>query len=185
MTLRLLPTLLVLATTACASSGAKPESDLARPTERVIVSDAQGPIRSSDAANARATINVPPARALAVIKSVYEDLGIPSATVNAATGTISAPRFDKTRTLGKANLSQYFDCGNSLNGTIADTYRLYITIVSVVRSDGKGGSDLETALTGEAANMGGASSGRTACGSTGRLEQRIQTGVRERAMAGQ
>lgn len=178
-------TLLVLATSACASSGAKPESDLSRPTERVIATDRQGAIRSSDAGNAIVTINVPPARALAVIKSVYDELGIPSATVDVAKGTISAPRFDKTRTLGKANLSTYFDCGNSLNGNIADTYRIYITIVSMVRSDGKGGSNLETALTGEAADMAGAASGRSACGSTGRLEERIQIRVREKASAAQ
>ncbi len=181
--MRLFTTLLLLAVSACASSGTKPETDLSRPTEHIIATDNQGPIRSSVSPNARVTINVPPARVLAVIKSVYDELGIPSATVDPASGQISAPRFFKTRTLGKANLSQYFDCGNSLNGNIADTYRIYITVISAVRSDGKGGSDLETAVTGEAADMGGASSGRNACGTTGRLEERIQVGVREKAGA--
>ena len=176
-------TLLILAISACASSGAKPESDISRPTERIVASDNQGVVRSSVASNARITINVPPARALAVVKAVYDELGIPSATVDVASGQITVPRFFKTRKLGDTNLSAYFNCGDSLNGNIADTYRIYITVVSAVRSDGKGGTELETAVTGDAADMGGASSGKTACGTTGRLEQRIQAGVREKAGA--
>ena len=79
---------LVLLVTACASSGSKPESEISRPMERVVATDRQGVIRSSDAGNATSTIDVPPGRVLAVIKSVYEELGIPSATVDAATGKI-------------------------------------------------------------------------------------------------
>jgi len=153
--------------------------------ERVVASDDQGVIRSTVAPNAKITIDVPRARVLGVIKSVYEELGIPSATVDAASGKITAPSFFKTRKLGNANLSMYFNCGDSLNGNIADTYRIYMTVVSVVRSDGKGGTELETAVNGEAANMGGASSGRIPCGTTGRLEERIQSGVRQKGRATQ
>ena len=173
--------LLVLAISACASSGPKPESELSKPMERIVATDNQGVIRSSVAPNARITLEAPPARVLAVIKSVYDELGIPSATVDAASGTITAPRFYKTRKLGNANLSLYFNCGDSLNGNIADNYRIYITVVSVVRSDAKGGTALETAVTGDAANMGGAGSGKIPCGSTGQLEERIQNGVRQMA----
>lgn len=175
--------LIVLAASACASSGSKPASDISRPTERIVASDNQGVIRTSVDANARTTIDVPPARALAVIKSVYDELGIPSATVDAASGSITAPTFFKTRKLGDANLSLYFNCGDSLDGNIADTYRIYVRVVSVVRSDGKGGTQLESAVSGDAANMGGASSGKIPCGTTGRLEDRIQNGVRQKASA--
>jgi len=185
MIMRPFTILLVLAVSACASSGPKPESEIARPTERIVASDNQGVIRSSVAPNARTTIDVPPGRALAVIKSVYDELGIPSAAVDAASGTITAPSFFKTRKLGNANLSMYFNCGDSLDGNIADNYRLYRTVVSAVRSDGKGGTEIETAVTGVAANMGGASSGKIPCGSTGRLEERIQNGVRQKAGAAQ
>src|SRR5512144_2724164 len=183
--MRRMTILLFLAVNACASSAPKPESDLSRPTERIVASDNQGVIRTSVAPNARITIEVPPARALAVIQSVYDALGIPSATVDAASGTITAPRFYKTRKLGDANLSMYFNCGDSLIGNIADNYRIYITVVSAVRADGKGGTELETAVTGEAADMGGASSGKIPCGSTGRLEDRIQNGVRQKVGATQ
>ena len=174
---------LVLAISACASSGSKPESDIARPMDRIVASDPQGVIRTTVDPNAKTTIEFPVARVLTVIKSVYEELGLPSPTVDAASGKVTAPRFDKIRKLGNVNLSMYFNCGDSLNGNIANTYRIYIDVVSVVRPDGKGGSVLETAVNGSAADMGGSSSGRVPCGTTGRIEERIQNGVRQKATA--
>lgn len=178
--MRAVTILLALAVSGCASSGSKPDSEIARPTERVVASDNQGMIRTSVTANARVTIDVPPARVLGVIASVYTELGIPSAAVDAAAGTITAPRFYKTRKLGDSNISMYFNCGDSLNGNIANTYRMYMTVATIVRSNGKGGSELETAVTGEAADMGGAASGRIPCGTTGRLEGLIEMGVRQK-----
>ena len=183
--MRPITAILGLTLTACASSGPRTESDISRPTERIIATDKQGVIRSSDGANATFTLDVPPGRVLAEIKSVYDALGIPSATVDAANGKITAPTFYKTRTLGDVNLSMYFNCGDSLNGNIANTYRIYISVVSAVRSNGRGGTELETAVSGSAADMGGSSSGRIPCGTTGRLEERIQDGVRRKAGAAQ
>ena len=181
--MRAVAPLLVLAFNACASSGPKTD-EISRPTERIIASDRQGMIRSSDSPNAKVTIEAPPSRVLAVIKSVYDELGIPGATVDAASGRISAPTFDKMRKFGNDNLSLFFNCGDSLNGNIANTYRIYIAVVSAVRPDGKGGTQLETAVESSAADMGGSSSGRIPCGTTGRLEERIQNGVRQKVGAG-
>lgn len=176
---------LVLAVTGCASSGPKEESDLSRPTERIIASDKQGMIRSSATENAKFTLDASPGRVLSVIKSVYDELGIPSSVVDAANGRITAPTFFTTRRLGTVNLSMYFNCGDSLNGNIANTYRIYISVVTAVRPNGKGGTELETAVSGAAADMGGASSGRIPCGTTGRLEESIRNGVRDKAGASQ
>lgn len=172
---------LVLAINACASSGPKTDSGISRPTERIVASDRQGMIRTSETANARAAIAASPSRVTTVIKSVFDELGIPGATVDAASGRISAPTFTKTRKFGNENLSMYFNCGDSLNGNIANTYRLYISVTSAVRPDGKGGTELETVVSGAAADMGGSSSGRIPCGSTGHLEELIENGVRQKA----
>jgi hypothetical protein len=47
----------------------------------------------------------------------------------------------------------------------------------VVRPDGSGASELETAVSASAQNMEGTASDRIACGTTGRLEERIRQGV--------
>jgi hypothetical protein len=183
MTMRPITALFVFVVSGCASSGPKTDPEITRPTERIVASDRQGMIRTSVEDNAKLTIAAPPSRALTVIKSVYDELGIPSATLDAASGRITAPTFDRMRTLGKTNLSMYFNCGDSLNGNIANTYRVYISVVTAIRSDGKGGTELETAVSGAAADMAGASSGRIPCGTTGRLEERIHEGVRQKTSA--
>ena len=52
-----------------------------------------------------------------------------------------------------------------------------MSLISMVRPDGKGGSELETAFSAQAQNMEGSSGDRISCGSTGRLEERIRKGV--------
>ena len=78
---------------------------------------------------------------------------------------------------GNEALSSYLNCGESFTGPVANNYRIYISLISVVRPDGKGASELETAFSAQAQNMEGTSADRIACGSTGRLEERIRKTV--------
>jgi hypothetical protein len=181
--MRAIAAVLFLTVSACASSGAKTDSEISRPTERIVASDRQGVIRSSNPSNPRVAIAAPPSQVLTVMKQVFDDLGIASAIVDAASGRISAPTFTKTRKFGNENLSMYFNCGDSLNGNIANTYRIYISVAAAVRPDGKGGTELETVVSGSAADMGGSSSGRIPCGTTGRLEEIIHNAVRQKVGA--
>jgi hypothetical protein len=52
-----------------------------------------------------------------------------------------------------------------------------MSVLSAVRADNKGGSELETAFTAYARNIDGSASERIACGSTGQLEERIRLGI--------
>ena len=153
------------------------------PSERIVASDNSVVIRTSVPPNARATIPVPPARVFDVLKAVYDELGIPSATSDMANRRIGNTNFFKTRKLGNTAISVYLHCGESLTGNIADSYRIYFSIISEVRPDAKGASELETAVTGYARNLEGTSSDPIACGSTGQLEDRIQKGVLQKAGA--
>jgi len=177
--------LLALASTAsCASSGSPPESTIAMPSERVVAVDNHGVLRTTVAPNAKVPIPGAPARAFEALRAVYEELEIPIGTMDAAKGHIGNTDFWKTRTLGKVPLSTYLHCGESVTGPAADNYRVYISLVSVIRSDGMGGSELETALAATARNMEGTAGTRVACGSTGRLEDRIRTSVLLKLSAG-
>jgi len=170
--------LLALASTAsCASSGSKPESEIAMPSERIVAVDNQGVLRTTVAPNAKVPIPGDPARAFEALRAVYEEIGIPISTMDAAAGRIGNADFWKTRTLGNEAMSTYLHCGESFMGPAADNYRIYISLVSVVRSDGKGASELETAFAATARNMEGTAGTRVACGTTGRLEDRIRKSV--------
>jgi hypothetical protein len=82
-----------------------------------------------------------------------------------------------SRRLGNESMSAYLNCGESFTGPVANNYRIYISLMSIVRPDGKGASELETAFSAQAQNMEGTSGDRIACGSTGRLEERIRKSV--------
>ncbi len=173
----ILPLVLAGATASCASSGSSPESGIAKPSERIVATDNQRVYRTNVAPNAKAPIPAPQSRAFVALKAVYEELGIPPGTVDPATGRVGNTNFWKTRKLGNEAMSTYLSCADSYAGTAADLYRIYISLVSVVRPDGQGASELETAFSAQAQNMDGAANDRIACGTTGRLEERIRKGV--------
>lgn len=170
--------ILALLGAACASSGSTPGPDISMPSERVVATDNQSTYRTTVAPNAKSPIPAPMSRAFDAVRAMYDELGIPVTVSNAATGQVGNTNFFKTRKLGTEPISTYLNCGDSFaGGSAADNYRVYMSVVSVVRADGNAASVLETALTASAQNMEGTAGDRIACGSTGRLEERIRQGV--------
>ena len=167
---------IVISSVACASGGSS-SGNIQTPTDRVIARDNEAVIRTTVAPNAKATISAEPARVFAALKPAYDELGIPVATVDAALNQVGNSNFWRTRKLGSERISLYLSCGNSVTGVIADDYRIYMSVMSQVRADGKGGTELETAFTAFARNIDGSASERIACGTTGQLEERIRLGV--------
>lgn len=167
--------LLVVTSAACASSPGT--SNVSLPTERTVAVDDNNVYRTTVLPNSKVPIPMPPGRVFEAVKTVYEELGVPPGTHDPATGRFGNTDFWKQRRMGNEPLSTYLNCGDGLTGPVATNYRIYMSLQSVVRPDGKGGSEMETAFTAQAQNMEGSSSDRIACGSTGRLEERIRRGV--------
>jgi hypothetical protein len=166
--------LLIASATACASSHMP---DVSAPSQRTVAVDDQHVYRTSVMANPKVNIPAAPSRVFDALKSVYEELGVPPGTHDPSTGRIGNTDFWKTRRFAGQPISEFLNCGESLTGTVANNYRIYISLLSVVRPDGKGASEVETAFRAQAQNMEGTSSDRVACGSTGKLEERIRKGV--------
>jgi hypothetical protein len=165
--------LLVAGTTSCASSGST-RTGIAAPTERVVATDGENIYRTTVRANPKVSLPVAPSRAFEALKAVYAELGIPQVVSDAATGQVGNTNFTKSRQLAAQPISSYLDCGDSLTGPSADIYRIYMSLVSVVRPAASGTSELETAFQASGQNMSGAAAERVACTSTGRFEERIQ-----------
>ena len=102
------------------------------------------------------------------------DPGIAPAIDDPTTGRFGNTDFSKMRKLGTEPISRYLNCGDSIMGPAADTYRVYISLISQVHPDGKGETDFETSFVAQARNMEGTTSDRVACGTTGRLEEHIR-----------
>lgn len=171
----------VACTASCASSGSStPDPGIVTPTQRIVVADNHGALRTTVAPNARVHIPVAPSRVFDVLKPVYEELGVPSSLNDPSTGRLGNPNFFRTRKLGTEPISSYLNCGTTITGSAADTYKVNMAVVSQVRPDGHGETDLETAVTGQARNMEGTTSDLVACGTTGRLEDLIKKRLFER-----
>jgi len=182
--MRSLLSFLVLALApSCASSGSSPDPDIAPPTERVVAVDTHGAYRTTVSPNAKAHIPGSPSRVFDALKSVYQELGVPPAIDDPTTGRFGNTDFWKTGKLGPEPISLYLNCGDSIMGPAADTYRIYISLVSQAQPDGKGETSLETALVAQARNMEGTTSDRVACGTTGRLEEHIRKRLLEKLNA--
>jgi len=166
--------LLVATTGSCASS---PGPDVSPPSQRTVAVDDSKVYRTTVMANAKSPIPAAPSRTFEAVKAVYEELGIPAGTHDPSTGRFGNTDFYKTRRLANDAMSTFLNCGESFTGSVANNYRIYMSLLSMVRPDGKGGSELETAFTAQAQNMEGSSGDRISCGSTGKLEERIRRGV--------
>lgn len=165
--------LMLAGTTSCASSGS-PRTGIAAPTERIVATDADNIYRTTVRPNPKVALPIAPSRAFDALKAVYAELGIPQVVSDPATGQVGNGNFFKSRQLADQPISTYLDCGDSLTGPAADIYRIYMSLVSVIRPSGNGTSELETAFKASAQNMSGAAAERVACTSTGRFEERIQ-----------
>ena len=173
----------IVGTASCASSGTSPKTGIETPAERVIAADNQGAFRTTVTPNAKVLVPAPPGRVFEVLGAVYKELDIPITTNDPATGRVGNTDFWKSRKLGGQAISTYLNCGDSITGPAADNYRVYISLLSAVRPEGNGGSELETAFTATARNMEGTTADRVACGTTGRLEERILNSVLARLSA--
>jgi hypothetical protein len=169
---RISSVLLMVGSASCASSSGR--TDVGPPSERTVAVDDQQVYRTSVLANAKVQIPAPPGRVFDALKAVYDDLGVPPGTHDPSTGRYGNSDFFKSRRFANEPLSTFLNCGESFTGPVANNYRIYMSLVSAVRPDGKGGSEVETAFSASAQNMEGSSSDRISCGSTGRLEERIR-----------
>lgn len=179
----LLVLLVLLVAAACSSSGASDAAPVSTPTPQPVRMDTQdGAIdlsltRSNPTAEYR--IDASPDAVWAALPVVYKELGIPVTTMVTASKQLGNTDFRVRRQLGGERLSRYLDCGERMGERNAETYDVKMRVLTMVRP-ADGGSTLVTAVDATARPL--SVSGNTVnCTSTGRLEERILTVIREQA----
>jgi hypothetical protein len=104
---------------------------------------------------------------------VYADWDIPLAVENTSTRQLGNQNFVKTRQVAGRSMTQLVDCGSGMTGPKAATYRIYMSLLTDVIPDGKGGTKLQTTFVPMGQDVAGGSTDRIPCGTTGRLEQML------------
>lgn len=179
----LLLSLVVPVVHACASSsstGSAASAPSTRPATRTISSPDIGSMTVT--ATSTADVSHLPYSSDAVwriLPSVFDSVGIPVSTIDQARKSIGNAGY-KTRTrLGKAPLSRYLDCGNTQIGPNADSYDVFLTVMTTVSPEGATGATLTTIVDAQSRPVT-FNQGYSRCSSKGGIEIRIADLVKAR-----
>jgi hypothetical protein len=111
-------------------------------------------------------------RAWSVLRSVYDSLEIPVATVDPSNHVVGNPDLRLRRRLGSVGLSKYIDCGNTQGAPGAETYEIRMSVFTQAIASTPATTSVLTTV--EARGRPITMSGEyTLCTSTGFLEKRV------------
>jgi len=169
-----------LAVEGCAAPAAQ-ETGRPAPQQSILhVGDARIEMHNEGGVSERA-FGAPRARVWAVLPDVFEQLDVP-VTVREVPTRMGNAGYAVSRVEGK-RMSDWIDCGTSLNGVLANAYSITLQVLVSLRPHG----DRDTAVRAyvDAVGRPRSTSGNSAhCNSKGTLEARILELVAERLVAG-
>lgn len=162
----------------CASSGgtSAPKSSTATSTAATPATIFQGTDRVTmygDAPRAaERAFAADPTKVWAAVKQTFADYSIPVTVDKPDARQIGNPDFFRTRQFMGRNMTELVSCGSSMTGPNAATFRIFMSLMVSVASDGAGKSKAGVTFVASARDMsGGHSADRLPCGSTGIVDQ--------------
>ena len=123
----------------------------------------------------------PRAQVFRALLAVFKELKVPMVAGDSAAGRVSAPTFHREGDFAGRQLSTWLSCGDSMTGPNADSYRIYMYLMSTVSAEGEDASSIRSALLAGAVSVSEGSRQEMPCESTGRLEVRIHQMVLKKA----
>jgi hypothetical protein len=157
----------------CASSGNSGETYAPKPPVIYGGDQSNQRLEAEKPRPSTATIGAPPATVWTAVKQVYTSLEIPVGIDNPAAHTIGNQNFYKSRTMGGESMTAFVDCGQGMTGAKAASYRIYMSLITNVSGDAKGGTLVQVTFSALGQDVTEGSTDRIPCGSTGRLEQLV------------
>jgi hypothetical protein len=159
---------LLLLVVGCAHTGATSEQVARQPA--VFQSNETGVVFGEQPKATTVATPASPNVAATAVRLIYKQLEIPVATDDPKTHQIGNNDFHRTRTLAGQSMTEWLNCGTSMTGPKAASYRIYLSSLTDVVPDGHGGTTLHTLLVARAQDMTGTSGDPVTCGSTGKFE---------------
>ncbi|MCC6242025.1 MAG: hypothetical protein IT353_04255 [Gemmatimonadaceae bacterium] len=120
----------------------------------------------------------PPREVWLTVKQVYVDYQVPLTVDDAVAMTLGNQDFYRSQRFAGKRMPELVNCGSGMTGPNAASYRIYMSLLTNITDDGRGGSVLNTTLQASARDLVGPSaSDRIPCASSGELERTLQTRV--------
>lgn len=135
----------------------------------------------SDTTGTLYEVPFPPGRTYAAVLATYEALKLPAEIRDSAQGRVETGVFHRRGDIGGKQISTYLSCGDGITGPYADTYRVYMIVMTTVEPRGNDRSAIRSVLLGGAVNVSEGARQPMACESTGRWEIRLHKEVLARA----
>ncbi len=163
---------------ACSSSGGGPTP--ARPATQTMGSADVGTVTITNATTADVSHFAFSVDAVwRVMPSVFDSVGIPITLLDQASHSIGNQGYKLRGRLGKVTLSRLLDCGNTQIGPNADTYDVFLSVVTTIQAEGAAGSKLSTLVDAKARPIT-YNQGYSNCASRGGIEIKIADLVKAR-----
>lgn len=155
---------------ACASGNRTAgASSQAESTPRVVGTDIK--TRMVDGQQ-MTTVDAPINRVWIALAAAYDSVGVPISVTDAKQRMLGNKGFTLRQKLGTVQLSKYIDCGGGGFGPNANSYDVYLSILSRLHADEAGRTELVTTVD-AAARPTNVSQPYMKCGSKGEIESRI------------
>lgn len=131
----------------------------------------------------RTNLDAPASRVYAALREVFAALKLPKMTVDSLHGVVFNTQFSGSTQLAGERMSTYLRCGVGASGENADYFRATMAIATYIESVSETKSRIGTGFAAGARDMGGSGKAPVACATTGLLEARIATMVKEKLSA--
>lgn len=129
----------------------------------------------SDTMGTAYEVGAPPAMVFHALALAYGDLKVETPIRDSALLQVGNPQFYRRGDLGGRQISTWLGCGDGITGPYADSYRVYMSLVTSI-TPVEGNPDraiVRTVLLAGAVNVSEGARQAMPCESTGRLEVRI------------
>ncbi|MCU0648556.1 MAG: hypothetical protein MUF00_11205 [Gemmatimonadaceae bacterium] len=123
--------------------------------------------------------NASPGQVWTQLTAVYDEAKIITNVRDSTAGEIGNLTLVQRGRLWKQPMSRFFDCGTSMSGNNADSYKVSLALLSWIVPNGAG-STVWTAVAAGGRDLSGTSNHSRTCQSLGQLEGTIHDALRER-----
>jgi hypothetical protein len=175
----------IVALVGCASTKTVPSGPATRETVRLVgpTGVAAEVSTSPTVTLGMGTVTAPIDRVWALLPAVYESVGVPIGRLDPVKHVVGNEGFKLRRELHSVPLTRYLDCGRTQGGPSAETYEVFLTVLTEVQTAEPEGTTVATIVQALAKPV--TYSGEyVRCSSTGKLEARILDGLKARLAAG-
>lgn len=145
----------------------------AQKTRNVVVIPGQMTQVVTDTIGTAYDIPFPPGRVYSAVLAAFNELKISADVRDSLGGRVETNVFHRRGDLGGKQISTYLECGDGITGPYADSYRVYMIVLTTIVPKGADRSALRSVLLGGAVNVAEGARQPMACESSGRWEIRL------------